>query len=192
MSSNRRDFVVPLGETFAPVFRWGTGEIASAAITGITQAAPMVVTAPGHIVPDGWPAAVVSAQGMTQANATRYPPQNNDWRPATFVNSNSVKFNDINSADFSAYTTGGFLVHPTPMSLVGMTARFVISDAPTGGAVLATLVGGSGVTLDTVAYTISVRLDTSTLTWSVGYYELWMTDGAGTVVCLSMGVINIE
>lgn len=189
---DHRDFCVSAGATFLPTVRWATDILQSFPITGITQAAPVVVTAVGHVVPDGWDVAVVSAKGMTQINATRYPPQGADWHPATVLSANTLSVNDINSADFSAYTSGGFLVYATPVTLTGMTARMIIRDAPVDGTVLMTLTEVAGITLDNTAKTIKPKFDTALLAWTTGYYDLELTDAAGTVVQLMSGVITIE
>jgi hypothetical protein len=78
-----QDFCVQAGETWHPTIRWGTGTYTTKAISAITKATPAVITAAAHGVPNGWPVAVVGVQGMTQINATRYPPQGNDWHAAT-------------------------------------------------------------------------------------------------------------
>lgn len=187
-----RDFCVANGETFLPTIRWGTDTLLSFPITGITQAAPVVVTAAGHLVPDGWPVAIVSAKGMTQINATRYPPQGAGWHPATVLSANTIGINDINSADFSAYTSGGFLIYNTPVTLTGMTARMVIRDAPVDGAILMTLTELAGITINNTGKTIVPKFATAGLTWNIGYYDLELTDTAGTIVQLLSGVITIE
>lgn len=189
---DHRDFCVSAGETFVPTIRWGLATLLSFPITAISQAAPVVVTAVGHQVPSGWSVAVVSAKGMTQINATRYPPQGADWHSATTLTANTVSINDINSADFSAYTSGGFLVYNTPVTLTGMTAVMTIRDAPDDGTVLMTLTEIAGITLDNSAKTIVPKFATAGLTWTTGYYDLELTDTSGTVVQLVNGVITIE
>lgn len=192
MGIDRRDFRVAAGETFRPTIRWATEVLLGKPITAISQTAPAIVTAVGHSVPAGWPVAVVSAKGMTQINSPRYPPRPADWRPATVLTADTVGLNDVNSADFSAYLSGGFLVYNTPMSLVGVTARMVIRDAPLDGAILATLTQVSGIALDTGAFTIIPRLETAALTWTTGYYDLELTDAGAVVTQLISGVITIE
>lgn len=189
---DHRDFCVSAGETFLPTIRWGTETLTSKPITAISKAAPVAITATAHGAPDGWPVAVVSAQGMIQINATRYPPAGKDWHPATAVTVNSITINDISSADYSTYTSGGFLVYRTPMSLVGMTARMRIYDAPVDGTLLMTLTSPSGITISTANYTIIPRIETAALDWTTGYYDLEMTDVSGTVVQLLSGIITIE
>lgn len=189
---DNRDFCVSAGATFIPTIRWGTQAIISDAITAIAQTVPVSITAAGHSIPDGWPVAIVGVRGMTQLNSTRYPPADRDFHAATVISSSIVELNDVSSADFYEYTSGGFIVYNTPMNLLGMTARMVIRDAPIDGTVLATLTEVVGITIDNTAKTIMPRLETAGLDWSMGYYDLEMTDTSGTVVQLLSGTITIE
>lgn len=190
---NIRDFCIDAGETFHPVIRWATDVLVSKPITAITQAAPAVITATSHGVPNGWQAAVVSAGGMTQINSTRYPPKGKDLHRVTVLTVNTIAFNDINAADFSAYTSGGFLVYNTPISLSGATASMKIWDNPeNSGTPLLALTEISGITLDTINNTITPSFATTSLTWSTGYYDLNITDTTGITTQVLTGVITIE
>jgi hypothetical protein len=189
---NTKDFCVGAGETFQPVLRWGSSTLTSKPITGISQAAPAVVTAVGHGVVAGWQVAVVSAKGMTQINAARFPPAGNDWHPAAILTADTLQLADVNSADYTAYSSGGFLVYNTPVDLTGMTARMVIRDAPGSATILATLTEIAGITLDNTAKTIKPVLATAALTWTLGYYDLELTDTLGVVTQLLTGTISIS
>lgn len=190
---NKQDFCVGAGETFQPILRWATDVLTSKPITAITQAAPAVVTAATHGMPDGWQVAVVSAKGMTQINAQNFPPQGTDWQKGVLVDPNTVQLNKVNSADFSAYTSGGFLVYNTPVSLVGVTGVFTIRDAPVTGTVLATLTSSpaAGLTLNDTLKQILPKLATAGLSWTLGYYDLELTDSSSNVTQLLTGVITI-
>lgn len=187
------DFEVSAGETFQPVFRWGTDALISKAITAISQAAGAVVSCAAHGIPDGWPVAVVSAKGVTEINATRYPPRGDDWHAATVVTDGTVQLNDVNTSDFPAYTSGGFLVWNTPVDLAAAKATLVIRDAPITGTVLVTLTStpASGIVLDNTDKTISATLETVALTWTLGYYDLELDDGSGSITQLFSGTIAI-
>ena len=154
--------------------------------------APAVVTAVGHGVVAGWQVAVVSAKGMTQINASRFPPSGTDWHPAAILTADTLQLADVNSADYAAYLSGGFLVYNTPVTLTGMTARLIIRDAPVTGNILVTLTEISGITLDNTAKTITPKLATAALTWTVGYYDLELTDSLGVVTQLLTGTISIS
>lgn len=188
----RQDFCVAAGETFLPVIRWALSTLDSYAITAITQAAPAVVTMTSHAIPDGWPVAVVSAKGMTQINGKHYPPIQSDMHYATVVSGTQVSLNDVNSADFNAYTSGGFVVLNTPVDMTGATALMRVYDAPVGGTLLMTLTNVSGITINNTDRTIRPRIDTSAVTWTTGYYDLEMTDAGGVVTQLLAGSITIE
>lgn len=191
---NKQDFCVGAGETFQPILRWGSEVLISKPITAISQAAPAVVTAVGHAVPDGWRVSVVSAKGMTQINAKEFPPRGTDWQKATVLTADTVQLNRVNSADYTAYSSGGFLVYNTPVTLAGMTGVFTIRDAPLTGTVLATLTStpAAGLTLNDTTKQILPVLATAALTWNTGYYDLELTDSGGKVTQLLTGVITIE
>lgn len=188
----RQDFCVAAGETFLPVIRWALSTLDSYAITAITQAAPAAITMNSHSIPDGWPVAVVSARGMTQINAKHYPPTRSDMKYASYVSGTQITLNAVNSADYNAYTSGGFVVTNTPVDMTGATAVMRIYDAPAGGTLLMTLTEVSGITINNTDRTIRPRIDTAALTWTTGYYDLEMTDAGGVVTQLLAGVITIE
>ena len=192
MARNERDFSVPVGETFHPVLRWGSGVYTAKAITAITKAAGAVITAATHLLPNGWPCACAGVQGMTQINDPRYPPTG--WKYGTVVDANTVKLVDVNSSDFSAYTSGGFLVYDEPVNLTGMVVTMVIYSDPDFETVLVTLTSATPATLalDNTLKTITPFLQTAGLTWSTGYYLVKATDSGGVITELLRGVITIE
>jgi hypothetical protein len=189
-----KDFCIGSGETFHPVIRWGTTTLASVPITGISQAAPVVVTAVAHGMPNGWSCAVVAAQGVYPINALNYPPRSSDWRKGTVLTADTVQLNAVSSADAVAYKSGGFLVYPTPAVLTGVSVAMTIYDNPgLTGTPLATLTSpAGGVTIDTAGMTINPLLQTARLTWSTGYYIVDATDGNGVVTQLMTGVLTIQ
>lgn len=172
MRNNHVNYTVGSGETFKPVLRWGVSALTAKAITGITQAAPAVVTSTAHGMVDGWDAAVESPAGMTQIGAMHFPPAGQDWHPITLLTANTVQLNNVNSAGYSAYTAGGFLIYNAPKDLTGATARMVITDAPVNGNTLMTLTEIAGIVIDNVAKTITPTFETSALTWTLGYFHL--------------------
>lgn len=193
MSAPIYDFSVNAGAQWRPVFRWGTRVLTSVPITAITNAAPAKVTAVGHGLPDGWPAAVVSAGGMTQINSANFPPRGADWQPCTRVDVDNVKIDAVSSAGYTPYTLGGYLVYRTPVDLSGVLAvQLTVYDNPGHtGTPLATLAVGSGITLDNTAKTITAALATAGLTWVVGYYELLVTDSNSIPRELVNGTLSI-
>lgn len=188
---NRIDFCVKPGETFKKRFMWDDGTLVSTAITAITQAAPVQITAANHGLVTGWRAAVVSAKGMKAINSKNFPPLDDDWHVVTRVDANNVRFDTVNSADFSAYTSGGFLVYMQPYSLAGVTARMILRDAVESGTVLATFTSSpaAGITVSDATKVIEIEFETSLLTWQYAFYDLELTIPTGEIVEIASGTI---
>lgn len=191
------------GKTYAHVLRWGMEPFVYAPITGISKTAPMVVDAPAHGLVDGWPAAIVSVLGMTEANASKEPPAlpaPKDYHQSTVVDADTVEFNRINAAGFKAYKSGGYLQYYTPGNLVGATPRMVVWDKP-GGSIIASsdpahvTAGAAELELDvdlalnTIVFTFTDEV-TSAITQSSATFEAEITDAAGATHYLDDGEIT--
>lgn len=197
------DLTIDLRETFIRTLRWGSLPFVYAPITAITAAAPPVITAAAHGVPDGWRVAVVSAGGMRQINAKYNPPRSGEFSKAAVLTANSLSINAVNAADYDAYTSGGYVQYYTPNSLAGYTARFRVwateADAAAGTTPLLSLVSGvaaplSGITLDDTAKTITLLIsetDIDAFTWTVGFYELDLIASDSTVTELLTGNVTV-
>lgn len=189
------DLIIKQGKTFRHVVRWETTPIVYKAISAITKAAPVSLTVTGHGMPDGWMATVVSALGMTQINANNNPPKESDYEKGTVVDDNTIEFNEVNSAGFSAYTSGGYLQYNTPHDLADYTARMSIKTK-VGGTELVALTSVDGdIVIDNTEKTITILIsatDTAAYTWLNGYYELEMVSGDSEVTQLLTGRITVE
>ena len=182
------------GKTFTRVVRWESTPFIYKAITGITKAAPAVVTATGHGVPDGWRVAIVSAGGMREINAKHNPPWDGEFRRATVLTSDTISLNEVNSAGFTTYTSGGYVQYYTPIDLTGYTARMKIKDR-VGGTVLLSLT--SEIVVDNAAKTITVTIAASVtelVTWTEGVYDLEMvsSDVVPVVTELLAGTVTVS
>jgi len=167
--------------------------LTSVPVTGITNATPAVVTVPAHNMPQGWPCALIGVAGMIQINAPKYPPRPSDYQQGNVVDENTIALNGVSSNNFSAYLSGGDLVYATPVPLVGMGAQLTIWDTPDkNDTPLVTLTLGSGITIDTDAFTISPVLQTAGLPWTQGYFDLDMTDASGIVTRILTGTLEIN
>jgi len=192
------DLVIEQGKTFSRVIRWESSVRAWKAITAIGNVAPMLVTAVGHGMPDGWRAAITDVVGMIDANAGHNPPWDSELKPATYVGVDQVSFDDVSAAGFDAYVSGGYLFYYVPVSLATMTARMKIKDQ-IGGTVLVSLVtpavSGSGFTIDDTNKTITLSIsatDTAAFTWTEGVYDLEMVDSSdGSVVAILSGSVTV-
>lgn len=111
------------GKTFSRVLRPTALPYIYKAITAITKTAPVQITSTGHGAVNGQLAAVVSVNGMIQINAKDSPPRDADYHAVTVIDPNTVSINDINAAEFSTYTSGGYLQFKTPLAMAGATVR---------------------------------------------------------------------
>lgn len=196
--AKKKDLVIEQGRTFNQIVRWGTEPIIYKAITAITQAAPVRITSASHGIPDGWEVAIVSVKGMTQINAST-PPKDKEFVRATKIDSNTIELNSVNSSEFKAYTSGGYIQFATPVDLAGFTGRMKIKDK-VGGTVLAstdvvdTPADIITVTLDNVDKTITIEIsaaDTEQITWKKGVYDLELESGTGVVTALLTGAVSV-
>ena len=84
-------------------------------ITGITQANPAVVTAPGHTLNNGMSISITAVEGMTQANTNPLAA----WTVAG-VSGQTFQLQGIDSTGWGAYTSGG-AVEQVTNQLTGMS-----------------------------------------------------------------------
>ena len=193
--TKKLNLTIRQGETFQKVIRWETLPIVYKAISVITQAAPAVLTIPLHGLPTGWRATVVSANGMEEINAVNTPPRDKDYHQVTVKDAFTIELNDVNAAEYTAYSGGGFLQFYTPVSLAGVTAKMEIKDK-VGGTILMTLTNGvpdNRIALNTSEHTITLTIsatDTAAITWTKGVYDLEMTN-ASVVTTIFSGKVSV-
>jgi hypothetical protein len=188
------DVTICKGKTFNHVLRWSSSEYVYKVITSITQAAPAVITAVGHGVPEGWPVAVTAVKGMLQINAKNAPPLPHEYTAATVLSTDTIGLNAVNAALFKPYTSGGVLQYRTPVDLSGYTARMSIKDR-TGGTELLRLDTTNGrIELDNTAKTITLTIDaddTADIDWRRGVYDLELVSAGGVVSALLAGIVTV-
>lgn len=185
------------GKTYTHTIRWGGEPIVYKPITGIDKSAPMRVHVPGHGLVDGWPAAIVSAQGMVEANARNDPPAASDYHQAKIIGAGIVEFNRVNAAGFRTYRGGGYLMYYTPIDLEGMAPRMVIRDR-VGGTVIATsdaerggaaeIVLAVDLALKKIAFTLAAEV-TAAINAKTAVFEVEIADSLGDMHYLDGGSI---
>ena len=190
-----KDLTIYQGKTFEFPIKWESEPIVYKAITAITQAAPVKITAVGHGLPSGWRAAVICAKGMQQINSLNAPPQDSDYHVVTRIDDDNVEFNEVSSACYRPYTSGGYLQYYTPKDLTGYSAEMKVKDA-VGGNTLLTLSSAinGGIFIDNPTKTIKLVLtaaQTAALVWSTGVYDLELTSPGGVVTALLYGNVTV-
>lgn len=190
MSTN---LIIHQGKTFQRVLRWESLPHIYKAISAISAIAPCRVTSATHGLVNGWRAAVVSVKGMEEINAKNTPPKDADYHKITLIDPNTIDFNDVNAADFTAYQSGGYLQYYTPVPLAGYSARMQIKNK-IGGTVLKALVSPTDIVIDDTAKTITFTMSaTDTALFAKGkyVYDFEMVSGTGVVTQLLSGEVTV-
>lgn len=183
------------GETFQRVIRWERLPFIYKPITAIANDAPVEITAVGHGLAVGWRTALINVEGMIEINARHDPPRSSDFHQVTVVDADNITLNDISAADFSPYTSGGYLKFYTPVDLSGYQAKMEIKDR-IGGTILETLSTGldARIALDNNNHTISLNIaatDTAAFSWLRGVYDLEMTSPSAVVTTIYTGSVRV-
>jgi hypothetical protein len=182
------------GDTFDFPVHWETSTFEYIPIIGITQAAPAVVSATSHGVPDGWRVAIVSCKGMTQINAENSPPRDSDLIITKVLTSDTLELNSVNASEYKAWTSGGYVQYYIPQDLTDYIARMDIKDKVGGTVLLALDTTNNRIVIDNAAKTITLHIDatdTAAITWKTGTYDLELEDAAGVVTNLMYGTVKI-
>jgi hypothetical protein len=183
------NFKVYQGSTFSEVLRWESATKVYKTITGITKAAPVVITAPSHGMPVGWRTKITNVAGMTVINSA------DNYNTVSAVTTDTITINDINSLGYSAYTSGGVLEYNLPVDLTGFTARMQIREKITSTTTIKdlTTVNG-GILIDNSLKTITIFMsatDTAALTFSTAVYSLELVSSGGIVTQLVTGNMTL-
>ena len=191
MTPAKINYKIYQGSTFKEVYRWESQTKQYANITAITKAAPCVITAPAHTIPQGWRVRVTGVSGMKEINMVA----EDSYYIATSEATNQVTLNQINSSNYTTYTSGGVLEWNYPISLVGYTAKMQIRetvDSPTVILELTHLNGG--IILDTTNYTITVTMtstQTAAFSFPTAVYSLELTDSSANVTTFIQGNLTL-
>jgi hypothetical protein len=189
----KKDLTILQGRTYSHPIKWELDSIVYKPITGITQAAPCIVTAVGHGLPDGWRVAVVSVKGMTQINAST-PPKDNEYVVAKVLTSDTVELNTVNASGYKPYVSGGYLQYNAPKDLAGYVARMTIKDKVGGTELMSLTTANSRILLDNTTKTIMLEIDavdTAAITWKKGVYDLELESSSGVVTALMFGAVTV-
>lgn len=177
------------GSTYTKTIRWESSTIVYKTITGITKAAPMVVTATAHGLLVGWRAKISNVIGMTEVNSL-------DWIIPSAVDSNSISFNSVNAAGFKTYTSGGILEYNAPVDLTGYTARMQVREKLNSTTTLLDLTTENlGITINNNTKTIAIDVAdtiTATLSFRSATYSLEVISPLGIVTTLMYGNVYLN
>lgn len=188
-SPSKINFKIYQGSTFTEVIRWESATKTYKPITGITQAAPCVITAVGHGVPVGWRFKITNVGGMTDLNSA------DNYQVASSTTTDTITMNAVNSVGYKAYTTGGIVEYNTPVNLTGYTARMQIRAKLADTTTIDEYTTQNGkISIDTAGFGIILQVDATTTaayTFSSGVYSLELVSPLGVVTQLCTGNITL-
>ena len=192
MEPAKINYKIYQGSTFEETLRWESETKLYAPISGITNAAPCVITTSGtHTVPLNWRIRVTGVVGMKDINTVA----DTDYYLVTTKTSNSLTINQVNSAAYGAYTSGGIVSWNTPIPLTGYTALMQIRETTESTVVIAELsTANSRIIIDPVNFTIQIKLSaavTGAFNFDAAVYSMELTDNQGTVYPFLSGSVSL-
>ena len=184
------NFKVYQGSTFSEVLRWESPTKTYKNISGITQAAPMVITtSTAHGVPPNWRVKVTNVLGMTDINST------DNYQIATDVTSTTITINSINSLSYKTYVSGGVVEYNQPVDLTGYTGRMQIRSDIDSATVIAELTtANGGVLIDNTLKTITLTMPAATttaFTFTTAVYDLELVSAGNQVTQFCGGILTL-
>lgn len=124
MQPAKINYKIYQGSTFQETYRWESETKVYVPIQGIQKSAPcQLTTQANHNVPQGWRFRVVGAGGMKEINSLPEA-----YYLATSVTNTGIEINQLNSLNFTAYTTGGVVEYNQPVPLANYSARMQIRE----------------------------------------------------------------
>lgn len=193
MTPARINFKVYQGSTFQEVLRWESATKTYATISAISKSAPCVITVnSGQPTPPvNWRVRVTGVSGMKEINQL----SDSDYYLTSAINSNNITVNTINSAVYTAYTSGGIMEWNTPVPLAGYTAKMQIRESVDSSTVILELTtANGGIVIDTTNYTISINMtsnQTAAFTFINAVYSLELTNVGGAVQTFVNGNLSL-
>lgn len=188
MTPSKINFKLYQGSTFSEVLRWESSKKKYKTITGISNAAPCVVTSTAHGIPEGWRVKITNVAGMTDINSTE------NYNIATFLTSSTIELNAINSVGYKTYTSGGILEYNEPVDLTGYTARMQLRAKLDDTVVLHSMTTeNGGISIDAVNSTITLNItatNTALFTFTSAVYSLELINGT-VVIPFANGTITL-
>lgn len=178
------------GATFRETLRWESSTKVYKPISGITKAAPVVITAVGHGMPTGWRTKITNVAGMTELNS------NDTYHTVTATGVDTVTINSINALGYKDYTSGGVLEYNEPVDLAGYTGRMQIRGKITDADVLLELTtANGGIIIDDTTKTITILItaaQSALLTFSSAVYSLELVQGVEVVPFLTGSISLVQ
>jgi hypothetical protein len=180
------------GSTFEETLRWESETSKYAEISAITKAAPCVITTTAaHSIPLNWRVRVTGVGGMKEINNL----DEESYYLVTAKTSNSITLNQVNSANYSTYTSGGIVTWNLPVPINDYTARMQIRETIDSTDVIADLTSANGgINIDPINSTISLyipAITTANYNFETAVYGCNLIDIQGHVTPFLRGSVTL-
>lgn len=181
------DQIIRKGTTHRIVLRWEQPVVRYVPITGVSNAAPVVITATGHDMPDGWRFAVSGVKGGgSTLNAKHAPPKEKDYFKGKVLSANTIEINAVNGAAWPVYSSGGILQFNLPVDLTGVTAVLQVRESTDLSAPvlieLTSAAGGIEIDPEGIVTLIFSPADTVGISVTEAYFDVELTFLDGTLM----------
>lgn len=183
MQPAKINYKIYQGSTFQETFRWESETKVYVPIQAIAKSAPCVITTTSaHQLPVGWRFRVVGAGGMKEINSVG----EDSYHLSTLIPTpTTVEINQVNSLNYTAYTSGGVIEFNQPVSLTGFAARMQIRETVDSTTVIhEATTQNTEIVLDSVNKTIQITLlanITENFTFSTAVYSLELYNGNNVI-----------
>jgi hypothetical protein len=182
------NYKVYQGATFQEIYRWETQTKVYVPITAISRTAPCIVTTQTNSnLPVGWRFRVAGAGGMKEINSLG----EDSYYLATGVAGTEITINQVNSANYTAYTSGGVVEYNQWVDTTNYSARMQIRETVDSDTVIYTATSQAGqIQFDQTYKTIQLTIPASAtelFEFETAVYSMELFTQAGVVVPFLQG-----
>lgn len=192
MQPAKLNYKIYQGSTFQESYRWESETKVYVPIQAVQKSAPCVITTQlAHELPQGWRFRVVGAGGIKELNSV-----GENYYLATDVTSTTVTINQVNSLQYTTYTSGGVVEYNQPVPLGNYSARMQIRETVESSDVLYSTTSGAGghlsfdLTLSTINVSIPASI-TQDFDFATAVYSLELYEVGGLVVPFLTGNLTL-
>ena len=181
MQPAKINYKIYQGSTFQEVYRWETQTKVYVPIQSISKAAPCVITtSQNHVMPNLWRFKVVGAGGMKEINTL-----GDNYHVATATTANTITLNQVNSLQYTQYTSGGVVEYNDAVDLSTYSARMQIRETVDSPTTIYEATSAAGqIILDNTYKTITITIlgnVTSQFNFTTAVYSLELYNGNNVV-----------
>lgn len=192
MQPAKINYKIYQGSTFQETYRWESETKVYVPISAIQKSAPCIITTQtAHNLPQGWRFRVVGAGGMKEINSV-----GDNYHLSTAVTGTTIEINQVNSLQYTAYTSGGVVEYNQPMDLSTYSARMQIRETVDSTTVLheSTTQNGDIVINNTGKFIQITMLGnvTQTFDFSTAVYSMELYNGNNVIPFLTGNISLVK